>query len=262
MRVVITRPRDQADTLAEALRAHGDQPIYFTTIQISQITNYENLDLALNRLSHFDWIIFTSVNAVEVVWKRLGQIGGTIPPGLKFAVVGPKTASGLEKHGIIPDFIPDVFIAEAIVPGLGSLTGKQVLLPLADLALDTLAHAVRTAGGIPTVIRAYHIIPADPDLEGLAELRNGVDAITFTSGSSALNFVHMVEQAGLNPHHLPGNPLVACIGPRTATEARNVGFNVDVVAEVYSFEGLIAALIAVTQEDPRKNQLLKKFHGK
>lgn len=248
MQIVITRPRHQSATLAEAIRRHGCEPVFFPTIRISPVDDPRILDRALRDLVHFDWAIFTSANAVESVWTRLRAANLLFPKHLRVAAVGPKTAASLADHGLAPDFVPDDFVAEAIVPGLGALQGKRVFLPLADLAEDTLVHAVETAGGTAFPVTAYHTVPAEPNPAGLAALRRGVGAVTFTSGSTARNFVTLTQSAGLNPLNMPGDPLMVCIGPKTAAAARQAGLRVDRVAAVHTQEGLVQALIP---GDPR-----------
>jgi uroporphyrinogen-III synthase len=242
MRVVITRPRDQAGDLAEALEACGFTPIFFPTIRIAPATDPRPLDAALERLSGCDWVVFTSANAVEAVWERLDRLGLAFPAKVRVAAVGPKTAARLRESGVTADFVPDEYVSEAIVPGLGDLAGKRVFLPLGDLAGDAPARAVAAAGGIPDAVTAYRTLPAGADPDGLAALQAGVDAVTFTSGSAAANFSALIREAGLDPCRLPGDPLIACIGPKTAAAARSVGFQVDLVAEAYMLEGLVSAL--------------------
>ena len=239
-RILITRPRDLANTFAEALQAQGAQPVYFPTIQIALAEDTTCLDRALTHLDKYAWLILTSVNAVEAVYERLNalEIKPASPP-LKVAAIGPKTAAALEAREISPDFMPSEYVSEAILPGLGELQEKWVLLPLADIAPDNLPRAIQEAGGFSHVVTAYHTLPAKPDPEGLAHLQAGVDVITFTSGSTARNFVALTQNAGLDPFHLPGSPIVACIGPKTAQAARQAGFTVDLVAEKYTTEGLV-----------------------
>ena len=242
MRVLITRPREQAAAFAQALTGLGAEPIFFPTIHITPVKDSGLLDKALKNLSTYNWIIFTSTNAAEAVCSHLGILEVTLPAGLRVAAIGPKTAQTLTQHGLPVHFIPEEFTAEAILPGLGDLRGQHVLLPLADLAHDTLPNAIRAADGTAHVLTAYHTLPADPDPNGIAALRAGVDVITFTSGSTARNFVTLVQHAGLNPFALPGSPQIACIGPKTAAAAREIGFQVDVVAEEYTAEGLVLVL--------------------
>jgi len=117
-----------------------------------------------------------------------------------------------------------------------------VLLPLADIAHETLANAIQDADGIAHVIAAYHTVPAEPDPGSLAALQSGVDVITFTSGSTVRHFFALVETAGLDPLNLPDNPKIACIGPKTAQAARDLGFTVNFIAEPHTSDGLAAAI--------------------
>jgi uroporphyrinogen-III synthase len=91
-------------------------------------------------------------------------------------------------------------------------------------------------------LAAYRTLPASPDAEGLAELRRGVDALTFTSSSTVQNFIALVKSAGLDPEHLPGSPLFACIGPITQATAQEYNLPVAVTASQYTAMGLLEAL--------------------
>ena len=160
----------------------------------------------------------------------------------RFAAIGPKTAEALKAHGVTPDFVPEEFVAEAIVPGLGDLHSKWVLLLRAEIAREALPEAIAEAGGIAHEIAVYKTLPAQPDPEGLAALRAGVDIITFTSPSTVQNFVAIAKQNGLDPYNLPNNPLFACIGPITEQAAREEGLTNLVVAKEYTTEGLIEVI--------------------
>ena len=242
MRVLITRPREQADTFAEALCAAGAEPIFFPTIQISPVKDPAPLDDALRRIDEFSWVIFTSTNAVEAIWARVKILNIPFPDSVRVAAIGPKTTASLKNHGILPHFVPEEFIAEAILPGLGEIRGQNILLPLADLAHDDLPNALKRAGGFPYRVTAYHTLPAEPDPNGLAVLRAGVDILTFTSGSTVRNFITLVQAADLDPFTLPGSPQIACIGPKTAAAAREAGFPVHITAHDYTVEGLLTAI--------------------
>lgn len=242
MRVVITRPRAQAGDFARALAALGAEAIFFPTIEISPVENPAPLDGALHRLGDFAWVIFTSANAVQAVWERLAARGVALPAGLRVAAVGPKTAAALAARGIVPDFVPDEYLAEAVLPGLGEVRGQCILLPLADMAPSALPRALAAAGSCPHRVTAYHTLPAQPDPDGIAALRAGVDVLTFTSGSTVRNFIALVRAAGLDPFNLPKHPQIACIGPKTANAAREAGFEVLLTAQDYTVEGLLSTL--------------------
>jgi uroporphyrinogen III methyltransferase / synthase len=243
MRVLITRPREDAIDFAKALQASGIQTFYLPTIDIQPLADTTALDRALSRLGCYHWLVLTSANAVDVVLERLSALGiPQLPAGLKVAAVGPKTAARLSTGGIQPDHVPDEYLGEAILPGLGDLAGHWVLLPTADIAHDTLPRAIQAADGIAHVITAYRTLPAEPDPQGLAAIRDGLDWITFTSGSTARNFVGILRREGLDPFHLPGEPGIACIGPKTAQVAQELGFQVDLIAETYTVEGLVQVI--------------------
>jgi uroporphyrinogen-III synthase len=245
-RVLITRPRSQAETFGEKIRALGAIPVYFPVITIAPVPDPTLLDRALHKLQCYDWVTFTSVNGVEAVWERMQVLAlPGIPQSLRVAAIGPKTADALNEKNVSPDYIPDEYVAEALLPGMGDLRGRWVLLPRADLARPALAEGIRAAGGIPHEVTAYLTLPEAPDPEGLQGIHQGVDLITFTSSSTVRNFVALMESHGLDPFNLPGYPQFVCIGPITAQTAYECGFPVERVAEEYTIEGLISALEAI-----------------
>jgi uroporphyrinogen III methyltransferase / synthase len=241
-RILITRPRAQAREFAENLRSTGFEPIFFPVIEIRPIENNIALDRALAKLECYDWIVFTSVNAVEILFERFSSLHIEEGLGVKFAAIGPKTSEALQACGITPEFVPHEYVAESILPGLGDLQGKWVLLPRAEIARKALPEAIAQAGGIPHEIAVYKTLPVQPDPEGLMALKSGVDWITFTSPSTVQNFVEILRQQKMDPLELVGKPKIACIGPITERAARDEGFEISVVAEKYTTDGLINAL--------------------
>jgi uroporphyrinogen-III synthase len=239
-RILITRPHSQAAAFATALSNAGFEPVFFPVIEIRPVKDTSALDCALKKLNCYDWVIFTSINGVEVFWARLEALEiGNIPAGVQVAAIGPKTAEALSKRGVNPAFVPDEYIAEAILPGLGDVNGRWILLPRAEIARKALPEAISQAGGIAHEISVYRTLPVEPDLQGLGALRSGVDVITFTSPSTVHNFAEIARDAGLDPLNLPGHPRLACIGPITAEAASQEGFEVDMIAEEYTAEGLV-----------------------
>jgi uroporphyrinogen-III synthase len=236
-RILVTRPRAQANGFAEKLYSVGFEPIFFPVIEIRPIENNVALERAFSKLECYDWIVFTSVNAVDVVFRQFRNL--SFP---KVAAIGPKTADALQTRGIIPDFVPEEYVAESILPGLGDLRGKWVLLPRAEIARKALPEAIFNAGGVPHEIAVYKTLPVQPDAEALSALKAGVDWITFTSPSTVQNFVEILRQQKIDRSHLVGQPRIACIGPITERAAREEGFEVSVVAEQYTTDGLIHAL--------------------
>ncbi|MEW5829865.1 MAG: uroporphyrinogen-III synthase [Chloroflexota bacterium] len=268
MKVLITRPRSQADSFAEALAAAGFEPVFFPVIEIRPLIKNAALDRAIEKLDRYDWVVFTSVNGVEAFFDAIarersdrsnlpfdkGIASPTLRSGQaplarndtfpKTAAIGPKTAQALEARGVTPDFVPGEYVAEAILPGLGDLRGRRVLLPRAEIARKALPEAITAAGGVAHEIAVYRTLPAIPDPAGLAALKSGVGAVTFTSPSTVANFVRVARRAGLDPLRLPGNPRIACIGPITREAAVEAGFTDVIAAEEYTTEGLVEVLRA------------------
>ncbi len=248
--VVITRPVQQAGPLAARLAARGFAPVRFPTIAIRPIAPNPALDAALERLVDYDWVVFTSVNGVRIAWERAVQLDKTA--GLRtarVAAIGPKTAAALRHRGIAPAFVPSEYVAEAILPGLGDLRGRRVLLLRAAQARQALPQHIRQAGGQADEIPVYKTVPGQPSPSAWAALRHGVDYLTFTSPSTARYFVDLVRRADLDPLALPGAPRVVCIGPITAAAARRLGFVVAAVAKPYTAEGLVDTLVRLAASD-------------
>jgi uroporphyrinogen III methyltransferase/synthase len=245
-RVLITRPRAQADDFANPLREAGFEPILFPVIEIRAVENNSELEQAIGNLQKYAWVIFTSVNAVEAglasaVLQAQGIKG---QPPLRVAAVGRKTADALRRHGIEPDFIPDEFVGVNIMPGLGDVNGRRILLPRAERASRELPEAIRQVGGVAHEIVTYRTLPAEVDLEGFAALKAGVDFVTFTSPSTVENFIEVTRRIYLDPFHLPNNPIIACIGTVTEKAAREAGFKNVITAKEFTTEGLVSLLAA------------------
>jgi uroporphyrinogen-III synthase len=241
--ILITRPKSQAKGFATALAEAGFKPILFPVIEIRPKEDTSALDYALGKLACYDWVVFTSINGVEYFWARLEALGiRDFPVNVQVAAIGPKTAEALKDRGVTAAFTPAEYVAEAILPGLGELKGRWVLLPRAEIARKALPEAITAAGGMAHEIAIYQTLPAQIDLLGLEALQQGVDVITFTSPSTVQNFITLVKNAGLDPLDLPELPMVACIGPITASAASAAGLRVDMIADSYTTAGLVDLL--------------------
>jgi uroporphyrinogen-III synthase len=223
-RIVITRPEPDAARLADRLRALGAVPLVLPSIEI-EFTDPPELDRALKDLSGYHWVVFTSRNGVEAVFRRTGRLVGP-----KVAAIGPATAEALREHGVTPDLVPAEYVAEAILAALHEVRGLRFLLPRADIAREALADGLRRRGAAVDEVAAYRTRP----LTRRPELSGPVDAVTFTSSSTVRGFL-----AG-GP--VPAGAKVICIGPITAQTARECGLTVTAVAGQYTEDGLIAAL--------------------
>jgi len=241
-RILITRPKAQAARLIEKLASLGAVPVVCATIEIAPPQNTDALDQAIRRLHAYRWVIFTSVNGVAAFWQRLEALGKTaaaLEP-VRLAAIGPATAQALGERGVTPDFVPQEYVAEAILCGLGEVRGQRILLPRAEIARKALFEELERRGALPEEIAVYQTRPAALDPGTLAELKKGVDIATFTSSSTVRNFFELM---GDQARSVLGSAVIACIGPITAETARNEGLAVDIVAPVYTMDGLVDALL-------------------
>ena len=245
-RIAVTRAREQAAELVRELEALGAQVVVAPTIRISPLPDLAALRAALTRNPPYDWIVFTSQNAVQVVCDRLPewQLAPRDVARAAVAAIGPATAEALVRRGVVPDLVPDRFVAEAVVTALaarGDVHGKTVLLPRARGARDALPDGLRALGALVNVLPVYETIQATGDASGLAAeiLAGAIDAITFTSSSTVRGFVESVGR----PVAASGRFAAAVIGPVTAGTARELGIAVAVEAAEYTVAGLVEALV-------------------
>ena len=250
-RVLVTRTRSQAGALSELLVERGAEAIELPTIEMRPMNDLPDLDLALEDLGSYEWVVFTSVNAVDAVFGRLNALGldtRAFHP-IRVVAIGAATADRLGQRGIVPDLVPDRSVSEALVDALGrrGLSKGKVLLPRADIGREELATGLSALGAEVTEIPVYRTVPASdsgPRLERI--FADGIDVATFTSSSTATNLVRL-----LNGHlDRLSEATVACIGPVTAETARELGLKVDVISEEQTIPGLVHALEAhFTSED-------------
>ena len=243
-RILVTRAQAQAHDLEARLRTLGAVPLPFPTIHITPPKDgYATLDAALHELATFDWVVFTSVNGVDHVWRRLAVLGldDHIFTRLQLAAIGPATAAELAARNLQSAVVPKRFVAEALLDVLPNPAGKRFLLPRAALARDMLRTGLQHAGAQVVEVPAYDTILPEPSSETLAELEAGVDVLTFTASSTVRNFVAQLGQ--VRARSLADRAQVAVIGPVTAETARALGLHVDVVASEYTIGGLVAALV-------------------
>ena len=248
-RVLVTRTRPQAGTLSSLLSQRGAEAIEAPTIEIRPVDDYTALDNALNQLSAYEWAIFTSANAIDIVFDRLERVGGDarVFSDVLVGAIGPATATALKGRGIIADFVPESFVSEAMVEGLrGRIkNGDKVLLPRADIALETLTQGLAGLGAAVDEIAVYRtVIPRDSSVRVKEVLEKGVDVATFTSASTVRNLAHLLDD---ELDRLSG-VIVACIGPITAAAARELGLKVDIVGKEFTINRLVDAIESYFKE--------------
>jgi uroporphyrinogen III methyltransferase/synthase len=245
-RVIVTRSRESASSLADALYDAGAEPIEYPVIQIvAPPDRFEALDSALARLRSFDWIVFTSANAVRAFWDRLTALVGDsrVLVSLKIAAVGPATGSALKQIGIIPDFTPTVFTSEETAKQFPEdPLCRNILFPCAAEAGDMLPALLAERHFDVEIAPVYQTIPAGIGVERIIERLNegSVDIVTFTSSSTVKNFAASLGAEPPSLKHVD----IACIGPVTAQTVSEIFHREpDIVAEEYTIAGLMEALV-------------------
>jgi uroporphyrinogen-III synthase len=240
IRVLITRTRRQASDLAVQLEALGAATILVPTIEIVAPESYAPLDDALGRLASFDWLLFTSANAVEVFDQRRDRF--LIPK--KIAVIGPATARAVEGIGLTVDLIAPKYVAESLAEALvPEAPGKSFLLLRASEARDLLPEALVAARASVTIAEAYRNQIPPGSVVALQQLfslpERYPNAITFTSASTARNLVALLEKAGVE---LPDSVALASIGPVTSQTLRDLGYPPTIEAEEATISSLVESL--------------------
>ncbi len=252
-RIVVTRRPGQSSALVQALRDRGAEAVEVPAIETGPPEDPGPLDEALGRLERYDWVAFTSANAVQAVRDRLIALG--LPPaigrrGPRIATVGASTSDVL--RSAFPEEVVDLEPeGESRAAGLLRAfarvisAGARVLLPASRRARDELPRGLRTLGATVDVVEAYRTV----EPPGLAEavtrcLDEGFDMVTFASPSAVEGFV---AAAGPRAAGLPA----VVIGPTTETAARAAGLDVQAVAHPSSAEGLVAALERLLRTAPR-----------
>lgn len=243
--VVVTRAREQASDSAARFAALGARVIQFPTIAVRPLADTTDLDAALDRLSSYGWLVFTSVNGVRFFRERLNAraLDARALAGLQVAAIGPATAGAVRDMGLRPDFVPESYVAESVAEGLlqQGAAATRVLLPRAREARDVLPDTLRRAGAEVDVVPVYETVPALGDRDEVLRLldEGHLDCVTFGSSSTVRNFLAAVPAEKLKAH--PETKL-ACIGPVTADTLVSHGLTPDIQPQDYTVPALVRAV--------------------
>lgn len=237
--VLITATKRLTDKMAERLNAFGAQPIPFSLIETKSIES-EEVDQAFQRLGDYQWIVLTSANGVEILFKQLKKrsIDVRSLSFVKFAVIGDGTKEALSRHGIYADFVPTNFSSEDLkrewIPHIKP--GERVLLLRAREASHVLTEALKVAQIDYLAVSLYETSAQMRKKEELKRSLAKVDYVTLLSASAAKALASMVEAEDLS------RVKVLSIGPVTTKKAQQLGIPVYATARHYSVEGLIELL--------------------
>ncbi len=239
-RVLVPRGGKWGDGVAATLRGFGAVPVIAPLINFAATDDAEGLAAALARLSsgHYDWLVITSATTVDVLVSQRTEI----PEDTRIAAVGETTAAALLLAGYRVDYVPEADnSARGLVKEWPEHAAGRVLIPHSDIAEPTIVAGLADLGMEVDYVAAYRTVGVQVTDHIREDVASGkVRGILVTSGSVARQIA-----AQLAP--LPDDTVVACIGPRTAFDARGAGLTVHVIAETRSADALVEALVEYAQ---------------
>jgi len=250
--IVVTRARNQASQMVSLLQELGANVVEFPTIAIRSLP-VPNLVGYMKVIERYSWLTFTSVNGIREFLARLNELDFDIRDlkGPRVCAIGPATAAYAESLGLRVAAVPPEYRAEAVAGVLLAETepGDMILLPRARGAREVLPDILRSRGRIVDELEIYEAVPESSISESDKRLleQGQVDIITFTSSSTVKNLVSMLDPATVDRLRLQAK--AACIGPITAKTAQEAGFQVGIVAEEFTVDGLVKSLLAGFRAD-------------
>jgi len=243
-RVLVTRAEHQTKELSRLLLERGAIPVEMPVIKISPPGTWKELDKAILDLENYHWIIFTSVNAVEMFWKRLQSknLDARQFGGIKIGAIGPATAKALEDKGLYPDYIPKTYTSRGFLKGLKKqdVVGRRVLLPRADIAGNELSDGLVKLGATVHQVTAYRTATVSNSSSQAKQmlLSGEIDVITFTSASTVNGLLDILGRKW----EVIKTARLACIGPNTAAALADKGLKADIVSREHTMSGLVEAI--------------------
>lgn len=260
----------------EPLEDLGAEIFEFPTITIARPESHEQLDLAIDNIQAYNWIIFTSKNGFSSFLNRMMEKDRDIRDlkGIKICAIGTKTAGIVKSYGIKVDLVPEEFNAEglisAIVKKCGSaeehqsgtseilnfqasrLEGYKILLPRAEVARDIFPQKIRELGGLIDTPAAYRTVKPVRHGKRLQKfLRAG--RITIATFSSAATFNNFIEMAGDEAKGFLKDVTIAAIGPITVKAIEKAGLKVHIMPKQATIAKMVEEIIRWTgrQRDSR-----------
>ncbi len=240
-RVLVTRAAEQAQPLCTRLRELGAEVLLQPAIRIGEPGDWQPVDSALKRLDEFDWVVFSSINGVQYLLKRLCDRHGDLRRlgHVKLAAIGPETAQELGRWRLRADVQPSEFRAEALAAALApQAAGKRFLLVRASRGREVLAHDLSAAGGLVEQVVTYastDVTDSDPQIA--AALADGkIDWVTVTSSAIARSLHAMFGE-------ILRRSKLASISPVTSSTLRELGHEPAIEAKEYTIAGLVTAIV-------------------
>lgn len=244
--------------LSELLRQEGAEIIEIPTIELKELEDYSRLREAINHLQEYNWVVFTSANAVDFFFKQ-GKRFQLVPEMLaqkKLAAIGPATAARLGVYSLRTDLVAGDSRAEGLgeafksYSGAATLNRMKILLPRAREARETLPLALRQLGAVVDDVPVYRSVEPEIDFNRIDRQLAGrrLDVATFTSSSAVRNLLRAAAASG-RAGFLDG-VRIAAIGPVTAETLKQLGLCPDIVPAKYAIADLAQAIVAFFTSSP------------
>lgn len=254
--VVITRALDQSRELSDALESLGARVQALPMIGFAPPEDSAKLDAALEHLADFDWVLFTSQNAVRFFFQRGCRLEtrGTLQSssgGPRFAAIGAATAQAARNLDIRIKVVATTQTGEGLAAELkDAMSGARVLLPRSDRADERLPAALRGAGANVEEVVAYRtMMPESFDSSVINAIKEGsANVIVFASPSAVGNFVTVIGTG--EAKLLAGKTQLAALGPTTAQAIRAAGLPVDIESDESSAIGMAGAIAEFYEKSP------------
>jgi hydroxymethylbilane synthase len=249
-RILVTRAIDQSDELMSALRTQRLEPVLVPAISVEVEPPRSDLSRAARTVHRYQWVVVTSANGARAILMAADRI---LPEraSLRWAAIGTATRAALEHAAIEIDFAPSRANSLAMAEELPLQAGDRVLVIRGDLAGPSLAERLRSRGADVDDVVAYRTVEAPATSRSLlrqAIAEGPVHAVVFTSGSTVRGLRSLAQSAGVDVLTIPA----VCIGPETASEARQAGFQVIGVASSQDADALAAATTSALTLQPQE----------
>ena len=222
-RILVTRAVDQSGQLENMLREQGAEPISVPLIEFRQIAAPVETQKILESLNEFNWILFTSGNAIRYFFELLGD--RLIPSTTQLACVGSRTATTLREFDYEPNFVPSQFSSQRLAEEINVEAGQKILYPSPREISSDLVSSLESIGASVTRWQIYETLQVNVRPADLETLRSGLDAVTFASPSVVSSYCEQVPEYKT----LLEQTVTACIGPMTRRRASELGIRVDVL---------------------------------
>lgn len=244
--IIVTRARKNASVLTKQIIELGGNPIEIPTIEIKPKPS-NLIKLNLKDINSYEWLVFTSVNGVEIFFNEFIKSHTDIRKlgDLKIAVIGSETGRAVKKLNLKVDLTPNVFTAEGLLSSFKKLkvNKSKIFIPRASIARDTLVEGLKKTGNTVKELKIYDtVLPSNQDKKDIQAKMNGVeiDFITFTSSSTVDNFFKYITPKKAK---LSRKTKFVAIGPITAKRLLTYGIKAHLVCKKFTIDNLLGEIV-------------------